>query len=172
MRSRLTRWWLAFADAVGGFVEELIFRVALAFDVLVGRVPQRTDKRAWIRSVETPVLVDVYDWTDDRRIFSVLVWPPLEAPADEAFDCHDERVSRVLEVIARGASEMAFSTRWEVDYGLRWNHKRQVWTAQDGFAYEPPESDNRAAGVGRRVEGMRGGGSSSPVPPKLRVRED
>ncbi len=116
--------------------------------------------------------MDCYDWTTDRLIFSVLVWPPLEAPDETAEREHQERVESVLEAIAKGAAEKMWSTYWEVDYGLRWNHKRQVWTAQDGFAYEPPESDNRAAGVGRRVEGVRVGGSSSPVPPKLRVRED
>jgi hypothetical protein len=136
MRSTLARWWYALADAVGGFIEEVIFRVVLAFKVLTGRVPLKVEKRSWSKLVEAPVLVDVYDWTNDRRIFSVLVWPPLEAPLDEAYSRHDERVSRVLEVIARGASEMSFSTRWEVDYGLRWNEERQVWTAKDGFAYE------------------------------------
>ena len=53
----VTRWWLAFANAVGDFFEEAIFRLALAFHILLGRVPQRTNKRPWIRSVETPVLV-------------------------------------------------------------------------------------------------------------------
>jgi len=34
MRSRLARWWVAFANAVGGFIEEAAFRVVLAFKVL------------------------------------------------------------------------------------------------------------------------------------------
>ncbi len=38
-----------------------------------------------------------------------------------------------------GASEMAFTTRWEVDHGLRWDKERQVWVARDGFAYALPE---------------------------------
>jgi hypothetical protein len=134
------RYWYVFAHAVGGFIEELAFRVVLAFKVLSGRVPLRTEKRSWSKVVEAPVLVDVYSWVDERRIFSVLVWPPLEAPLDEAPHLHDERVSQVLEVIAKGASEMAWSTRWEVDYGFRWDHKRRVWIAGDNFAYALPEA--------------------------------
>ncbi len=136
MRSRLTRWWLAFADAVGGFVEELLFRVALAFDVLVGRVPQRTDKREWIRSVETPVLVDCYDWTTDRLIFSVLVWPPLESSREDAIYDHYRRVEGVLDAIAKGAEEKAWSMQWVVDYDLRWDPSRRVWVDNDGHAYD------------------------------------
>jgi hypothetical protein len=139
MRDTLASWWYAFANAVGDFIEEAAFRVGLAFKVLTGRVPLKVERREWSKVVEAPVLVDVYDWTNDRRIFSLLVWPPLEAPADEAYSRHDERVSRVLEVIARGASEMALSTRWDVDHGLRWDKERQVWTARDGFAYALPE---------------------------------
>jgi hypothetical protein len=96
MRSRFTRWWLAFANAVGDFFEEAIFRLALAFDVLLGRVPQRTDKRPWVRSVETPVLVDCYDRTNDRLVFSVLVWPPLESSRQDAYL---ERISKPLLVV-------------------------------------------------------------------------
>jgi hypothetical protein len=143
---KLSSLWYAFANAVGGFIEELIFRVVLAFKVLAGRVPLRTERqRTWSKVVEAPVLVDVYDWTDDRRIFSVLVWSPLEVPFDEAPHRHDERVSQILEVIAKGAAEVAWSTRWDVDYGLQWDHKRRVWTAQDGFAYELPERKDQSA---------------------------
>jgi hypothetical protein len=123
VRTTLARWWYAFADRLGAFLEELIFRVGLAFNILVGRVPQRTDKRAWIRSVETPVLVDCYDWIYDSLVFSVLIWPCLEAPADEALERHDELVSRVLEVIARGASEMA------------------CWVDGDGHSYDGSRFD-------------------------------
>jgi hypothetical protein len=31
-----------------------------------------------------------------------------------------------------------WSTRYEVDYGLMWDPESAVWTATDGFAYEPP----------------------------------
>jgi hypothetical protein len=135
----VARLWHRFADAAGAFLEEAAARTSLAWAVLRGRSPKPVEKRWWNRDTETPVLIDVFDWTDERHIFSALVWPPLDAPRDEAHHRHDERVSQVLEVIARGATEMAWSTRWEVDYGLRWDHKRQVWAATDGFAYAPPE---------------------------------
>ena len=61
----VSRWWLAFAGAVGAFLEEAAFHVAIAFDVLVGRIPRQEEKRWWNRTRETPVLVDVFDWTDD-----------------------------------------------------------------------------------------------------------
>ena len=138
MRTTLARWWLAFANAVGSFLEEAIFRLVLAFKVLAGRVPIETEKRSWIRSVETPAILNVYDWTDDRHIFSVLIWPPLETPTDDADRVFRERVREVKEAIARGAADRALCTRFETDYGLRWDAKRQVWTAADGFAYVPP----------------------------------
>jgi len=140
MRGRLTRWWYASANTVGGFVEEAAFRAVLAFKVLAGRVPLRTEKRAWSKVVEAPVLVDVYDWTDDRRLFSVLVWPPLEVPPDEAYPLHEERVEEVIAAISKGAADRAWSTRWEVDRGLRWDHTRRVWVAEDDFAYALPEA--------------------------------
>jgi hypothetical protein len=74
------RWWHgfaeSFAESVGGFIEEAAFRLVLAFGVLTGRMPRQVERRWWNRAVETPVLVDVFDWTDDRLIFSVLVWAP------------------------------------------------------------------------------------------------
>jgi hypothetical protein len=39
---------------------------------------------------------------------------------------------------------MAFSTRLETDYGLRWDHERQVWTTRDGFAYDGSEARDAA----------------------------
>jgi hypothetical protein len=78
----VTRWWLRFANAVGSAIEEAAFRVVLAFKVLAGRVPLRTERlRNWSKVVEARILVDAFDWTSDRRIFSVLVWPPLESGA-------------------------------------------------------------------------------------------
>jgi len=102
------------------------------------------ERRWWNRAVETPVLIDVLNWTDERRIFSVLVWPSLESSAQEATRDHRERVRVVRGAIARGAAEMAWSTRFETDYGLRWDHERQVWTASDGFAYDGSESSAEA----------------------------
>jgi hypothetical protein len=63
----------------------------------------------------------------------------LDAPSD-----HRERVHMVKEVIGKGAVEMAFSTRLETDYGLRWDHERQVWTTRDGFAYDGSEARDAA----------------------------
>jgi hypothetical protein len=135
----VTRWWLRFANAVGSAIEEAAFRVVLAFKVLAGRVPLRTERRSWSKVVEAPVLVDVYDWTDDRRIFSVLVWPPLEVEPPEAYSLHEERVEEVISAISRGAADKAWCTRWETDHSLRWDPERQVWVAADGFAYALPE---------------------------------
>jgi hypothetical protein len=136
---KVSSLWYAFPNAVGGFIEELAFRVMLAFKVLTGRVPLRTEKRTWSKVVEAPVLVDVYDWTDDRRIFSVLVWPPMETESPGAYSLHQERVEEVISAISSGAADRAWCTRWEVDHGLRWDHKRQVWVAEDNFAYALPE---------------------------------
>jgi hypothetical protein len=132
------RWWGAFADAFIAFVEEAAFRVVLAFDVLVGRAPRQVERRWWNRSAETPALVDLYDWTTDRLIFSLLVWPSLESSPVDADRVHQERLEQVLEVIAKGAADKMWSTFWEVDYGLRWDHKRGAWVTADGHAYAPP----------------------------------
>jgi hypothetical protein len=142
---RIVPAWLAFAGAVGDFFEEAAFRAALAFKVLTGRVPIETEKKSWIRSREAPVLVDVFDWTTDRLIFSVLVWPSLETDAHDADYVYRQRVAEVKEALARGAADKAWCTRFETQYGLKWDHKRQVWTAADGFAYEPPARTDDAA---------------------------
>ena len=139
MRSTLARWWYAFANAVGAFIEEAAFRTSLAWAVLRGRSPKPVEKRWWNRATEPPVLVDVWDWTNDRHIFSILVWPALEVPPERAARAQQERAKLVRQVIARGAAELTWSTHYEVDYGLRWDHERQVWEATDGFAYAPPE---------------------------------
>jgi hypothetical protein len=135
--------WLTFADVVGGFIEEAAFRVALAFDVLRGRKPQRVERRWWNRATETPVLVDVFDWTTDRLIFSAIIWPSLESAPESAENDMHERTEQVLDAIARGASQRMWSTRWELDYGLRWDPDRQVWTATDGFAYAVPSETSK-----------------------------
>ena len=130
------RLWQRFADALGRFADEASFRVVLAFHVLTGRVPLRSERRWWLRATETPTLIDVYDWTNERLVFSVLVWPSLEsAPEDATYD-HRRRVREILEAIARGSAEKAWSVRWEIDYGLRWDADRQVWVGEDGYAYD------------------------------------
>jgi hypothetical protein len=136
VRSTLARWWLAFADWLGDLIEESAFRAVLAFKVLAGRVPIETEKRSWIRSSETPALIDVYDWTTDRLLFSVLVWPSLESSAYDADYAYQQRVGQVKEAIAKGAAEKAWCTRLETDWGLRWDHKRECWTDSDGHHYD------------------------------------
>ncbi len=135
----VARWCRRFADGVGDFIEEAAFRTSLAWAVLRGRSPKPLEKRWWNRATETPVLIDVYDWTDERHIFSVLVWPALESAPERAAHAQQERARQVIRVLHAGAAEMAWSTRYEVDYGLRWDHEREVWAADDGFAYAMPE---------------------------------
>ncbi len=136
MRSTLGRWWYAFADAAGGFIEEAAFRVVLAWAVLRGKSPKPVEKRWWNRAAETPVLIDCHSWVDERHIFSVLVWPVLESEPERASYAQEERVELVREVLHRGAAEMAITTRYETDYGLWWDPDRQVWVATDGFAFD------------------------------------
>ena len=132
----MARWWYAFANAVGAFLEEAAFRVSLAWAVLRGRAPRPVEKRWWNRAVERPVLIDVYDWTDERHIFSVLVWPALEVPPEKAHRVQQQRAKEVIRVLHAGAAELAWSTQYVVDYGLEWDHERQVWSAEDGFAFD------------------------------------
>ena len=134
----VTRWWLRFAGAVGGFMEEAAFRVVLAFDVLTGRMPRQVERRWWNMAAETPALVAVYDWATDRLSFSVLIWPSVESSPEDADYVFRQRVGEVKEDIAKGAADKAWSTRLETDYGLKWDAKRQAWTAADGYAYAPP----------------------------------
>ena len=61
------------------------------------------------------------------------------APPEKAAYAQQERAKQVMRVLHAGAAEMAWSTRYEVDYGLRWDLDRQVWAATDGFAYAMPE---------------------------------
>jgi hypothetical protein len=130
------RYWHAIANALADFIEEVIERLSLAWAVLRGSSPKPLEKRWWNRATETPVLVDVYDWTDDRLIFSVLVWPSLESNAEEADYVFHQRVAEVKEVIARGAADKAWTTRVETDYGLRWDRNRECWVGSDGHAYD------------------------------------
>ena len=74
----------------------------------------------------------------------MLVWPPLESPPETAAYDHRERVRSVKEALARGASEMAWSTRYETDHGLVWNPQREVWVS-DGFAFDGKETHDNAA---------------------------
>lgn len=122
--------------SLAAFKEEAVFRSGLAWAVLTGRVPVERTRRWWNRAAEAPVLIDVSDWTDERLIFSVLVWPPLESHTHRAGHDHDARVRDVKGVIAAGCAEMAYSTRFDTDYGLRWDPEREVWGASDDYAFD------------------------------------
>jgi hypothetical protein len=138
-REKVVPRWTAFENALVSFLEESAFRLELACDVLLGRVPRKVKRRFWNRSQETPVLVDVYDWTDDRLIFSVLVWPTLDPDHrfhTEARRALEERVEGVIKVIAKGATEQLWSTYWLIDYDLRWDKRRGAWISSDGHAYD------------------------------------
>jgi hypothetical protein len=91
--------------------------------------------RWWNRALEPPVLIDAFDWTDQRLLFSVLVWPPLEGPPHASYQGQRERTRQVLEVLHAGAADVGWSTLYEVDDGLRWD-AREVWTGSDGFAHD------------------------------------
>ena len=104
--------------------------------MLFGKLPREAKRRRWNRSAEVPVAVHVCDFTDGRRVFTALIWPPLESPAGEALAAHEERLKQVKEVITKGAGRMALSTFLETDYGLRWDHEREVWTATGGPAFD------------------------------------
>jgi hypothetical protein len=143
MRATLASWWHALAEAVGGFIEEGAFRVVLAACVLLGKAPKPLEKRAWDKDLDTPTLLDFFDWTTSRHLFSVLVWPSLEVPALGAKAAQEGRVEQVKEVIMRGAAEKAWSTRVEVTYGLAWDRERQAWVAPDDFGYVAPSEARR-----------------------------
>lgn len=118
-------------EILRGWARECAFRLVLAFRVLVGRVPVVRPRRWWNRAIEPPVLVDAFDWTDERLLFSVLVWPPLEDRGG-----HRERARQVLEVLHAGAADLNWSTLYEVDDGLTWDAEREVWRGSDGFAHD------------------------------------
>jgi hypothetical protein len=135
-RARVSPIFRAVLAALASFRHEVAFRSGLAWAVLAGRVPVERSRRWWNRAAEAPVLIDVSDWTDERLIFSVLVWPPLESHAHRAGHDHQARVRDVKEVIERGSSAMAYSTRFDTDYGLRWDAKRGAWVVLDGHAFD------------------------------------
>lgn len=150
VKGTLARWWQASAEAIGAFLDELAFRCVLAYHVLAGRVPIQSQKRLWNRRAEVPVLVDVFDWTDDRRFASILVWPPLESAEEDAAYHHMLRVEQMKGVVCKGAAEMVWSTKLETDWGLQWDPDRKVWVCSDGFAYDGQRAtDRQPSGRGR-----------------------
>src|SRR3712207_7540533 len=65
------------------------------------RRPPRSTLFPYTTLFRSPVLIDCYSWTDDRLIFSVLVWPSLESSAAEADYVYQQRVREVIDAIAR-----------------------------------------------------------------------
>ena len=66
------------------------------------------ERRFWNRGAECLILVDVKDWTDERLIFTCVVWPVLQAEDPNVFRSLDERVEedkreRIQAVIDRQA---------------------------------------------------------------------
>ncbi len=59
-----------------------------------------------------------------------------------------DRAEEVMEAFAKGASERMWSTYWEVDHGLTWDHHRECWVDGEGFAY-----DGSRFGAGSRAGG-------------------
>ena len=130
-RGRIAPVLSALAARMGDALEEWAFRLSLAFDVLAGRLPASPPRRWWNRAQEPPTLIDAFDWTDERLIFSVLVWPSLEDDGD-----HAARLRQVYAVLHAGATDMNWSTRYGVHEDLRWDAPRGVWVCSDGFAYD------------------------------------
>ena len=136
------------AERVGDFLDEAQFRAVLAWRVLRGKLPVEAERRSCDRGREVPILLEVSDWTDSRLLFSILVWPPggpslLESHRDQA-----RRVEQVRHSFAKVCADRAWSTQWLTDYGLQWDPEREVWTASDGFSYEPPARLGGGASVG------------------------
>ena len=146
MRSTLGRWWHACANAVANFLDEVAFRVGLACRVIVGAVPVEVEKRPWVRSVNKPVLVDGCDWTTNRVLFSIVVYPPVdELDLSKAEAAHYRRVNQIKEIVARGAGDLRFSLYLETEWDMEWDYERVVWIDRDGYAY-----DASRFGVGTR----------------------
>lgn len=139
----IRRSWRKFVATAGGFKDEAGFRLSLAWAVLRGEYPLTRERRWWNRAVETPILVHVEDWRDERLLFSILVWPSLESPVRRALVDQETRARQVKEAFGRACSDLAWTTRFDTDFGLRWDSGREVWTATDGMAYEPPSLAGR-----------------------------
>ncbi len=138
MEVALRHYWRVVRDAVSSAAREAGFRISLAWSVLLGRFPIYRERRWWNRATETPILVDVEDWRDERLLFSILVWPSLESSVPTALRDQETRTRQAKEAFGRACNDLAWTTRFDTDFGLRWDPEREVWTAADGFSYEPP----------------------------------
>lgn len=135
----LRRRRLALKQAIKEFTDELVFRARLCWRVASGRLPIEAERRPWDVRADRPVLIDVYDWTNNELVFSVLVWPPLDKDLRNQIAARralDLRVAHVKDTVLRGAASRKWSMFIETDYGLEWNTARRAWVDSDGHAYE------------------------------------
>jgi hypothetical protein len=138
---RLRFLWKAFAEWLGRFLDEAAFRILICWRVTTGQLPQSTRLRAWNRQREVPVSVNFYEWTSGVLVATILIWPPLEAPAhtmEQAEHYQQQRAEWVMQAITRGASEMSWSFFYEIEERLQWDQRREAWITSDGHAYEYP----------------------------------
>jgi hypothetical protein len=114
IKKRLALLFAAFAEAVGSFLDVAAARLTLAFYVLMGWSPPSTDSgRFWNRAIEVPVIVHIKQWSDQRILYSILVWPATEYPEEDAREGHQHRVDAIKEAVAKGASEKMWSVQFE-----------------------------------------------------------
>jgi hypothetical protein len=111
IKESLVHAWRVCVDLLFRSLNEAAFRVEVAFKVLTSRMPLETELKPWLYSVYAPVLIDVHDWSTDRLLFSVLVWPPLDPDSKDDVAAHEERVVQVKEVILRGVAEIWLGQR-------------------------------------------------------------
>jgi hypothetical protein len=136
VKQRVVQAWFTFARVVGDFLDEAGYRVSLAFRVLFGLVPVEVERRPWNQDAECPVLMDIFDWTQDKLVASVLVWPVLEATPENADEALVERVEQFKGILYKGAADMAISTRVDIDCFLRWDSNRRCWVDDTGYSYD------------------------------------
>jgi hypothetical protein len=142
--NRFKLLWLAFSEVLGNFLDAAQFRIVLAWKVLRGQLPQSTWHRHWKRQQEAPIVVNVFDWTSATLLFSVLVWPVLDAQADtpeQAEYLKNYRAEGVMQAITRGAGKMSWSMFYEVEERLQWDKRREAWVTQDGHAFTYPHEE-------------------------------
>jgi hypothetical protein len=128
-----------FAEWLGQVLDEAAFRLFLSWRVLSGRLPQTIEHRAWKPERESPVVVNVYDWTTYTLLFSVMIWPPLDVEAttlEKAENYKLQRAEDVMRAISKGAGQMRWSLLYEREERLSWDRRRAVWVTGDGHAYE------------------------------------
>ena len=95
------------ANRLGDFLDEAAFRCAIAWRVLIGKLPLEEERREWDRGREVPILMEVTDWQDNRILFSILVWPTGGNSLLEAHQDHAKRAEQVRHSFAKVCSDRA-----------------------------------------------------------------